>query len=119
MTDTPLPTRIRRALEATVKDLDARVTVAPAGAEYDSRVTRADYDITVIVGIDTEEAREYLDALLTDDGQRSVRARLQTDATLGGLVSDITVTKRSGYRTYPTADRPQLGATWVATITTF
>jgi len=117
---TPAPTLIRRALANTLTDLDVQVRVAPSTVEYGPRATRATYEIGVLVGPDLEPAREHLDDLIAAGTQVSVRDRLLTDDTLGGLVADLRVTACSGYRTFPGPDgNPLLGATWTVTVTTF
>lgn len=58
-----------------------------------------------------------LDELLEDEGERSVKALLEADHTLGGAVAELFVAGHSGYRVYPTPNGPVLGAEWTVTYT--
>lgn len=47
------------------------------------------------------EGQQYLDSLLDSSGEMSVKAALEADRQLGGLVDDLRVEEVSGYRLYP------------------
>jgi hypothetical protein len=58
-------------------------------------------NVTVLVSMnDVEAAQKSLDAYLSPDGDASVRAALEADETLGGVVSDVTVRLADGYQPY-------------------
>lgn len=109
-------TDIRRALVATLADLDVQtVAVAPAPAEFGDHamaVDRVGFHVTVTTGPITPGSEDRLDDLMDPVG--GVRALLEGDRTLGGLVGSLAVTKCSGYQALQTAPDapPQLGATW-------
>lgn len=105
-------TEIRRALAALLEDVDAECEVFPSrspyrqsGEGYDTRGFR----VRVIVGEDTAENQEPLDALIDPTG---MKPRLEAD-DLGGMVSNVLVTESTGYRIYETPDGQRLGAEWV------
>lgn len=104
-------TEIRRALAALLEDVDGECEVFPSrspydqGAGYDTRGFR----VRVIVGEDSAENQERLDALIDPTG---MKPRLEAD-DLGGMVSNVLVTESTGYRIYEMADGERLGAEWV------
>lgn len=56
---------------------------------------------------------EYIDPT----GPRSVKAALEADKTLGGLVQDLRVTRCTGYRQYAAPEKPpMLGATFYVDV---
>lgn len=65
----------------------------------------------------SESSQVRLDEYLEPFGPRSVKAVLEADETLGGLVDDVTVTEASGYRRYLTEGRgPVLGCEWTVKV---
>lgn len=80
------------------------------GADLDG-----DMDVVVTLRVLTSRAedragQEHLDALLAKDGATSLRAALEADQTLGGLVSAVTAVGWDGYRTYEVAGTEMFGA---------
>lgn len=63
-------------------------------------------------------AQQTLDQLLEPTGATSMKAAIETNYTLGGLVFDITVPACTGYRQYmPTpSSAPVIGADWTLVI---
>jgi hypothetical protein len=97
---------------------DWPVQVTVGEIDYDTGpLVSVQYHVAVVVGPDSETARETLDALLAPNG---LKARLEEDPTLGDLVCDLTVASCSGYQRIPGADGEHaLGATWtVQTLNT-
>lgn len=111
-------TAVRRALAATLTDIGAQtVAVAPAPAEFGDHpmdVDRVGFHVTIAVGPLTPESEERLDELMDPAEAGGVRALLEADRTLGGLVSTLSVKKCTGYQALQSAPNtaPDLGATW-------
>lgn len=112
-------TDLRAAVAAKLADLDGRVLVYPGRTEYrrgDIEELRLMIRITVGPGHD-EQGMARLDEMLAPDGPSSVKARLDEDDTLGGLVSDLSVASASGHLTFPAQGAPsQLGCEWTVRI---
>jgi hypothetical protein len=98
-------TDIRRALSASLEDLDADVIVAPAGGKYEEQSEK--FTVRILVGESTPGAEERLDDLLGCE-PGSVRAVLKADPELGGCVSASQVVSHSGWRLFNRADAPPL-----------
>jgi len=105
----------------------AEIRVVPGPAEYTERqdFDKIGFNIIVITGpVGDDEAEQHLDWLL--DPQVGMRAALEVNRDLDGLVSDLVVRKSSGYQMFPgppitTSDRhgstvapgrERVGATW-------
>ncbi len=101
-----------------------KVRVVPGPAEYTERhdFDALGFNVMVIVE-EGDQGEACLDELL--DPVTGLRSTLELDRTLGGLVSDLSVRKSSGYQTFPDVasvhqgggewiDRPvqRVGATW-------
>lgn len=66
--------------------------------------------VQALVGLASDRgAQELLDRLLESSGSASVRAAIETDKTLGGVVDNCIVTGASGYRQYATGQGDVLG----------
>lgn len=79
------------------------VHVYPSSTEFDRTMGRGiDYQVFTVqalVGTVSEEAaQDQLDQYLSGSGPRSVKAAVETDKTLGGLVNNLRVTDATGYR---------------------
>jgi hypothetical protein len=62
-------------------------------------------------------SQQILDRYLSRTGPSSIKAALEDDLTLGGVISDLTVTQSSGYRQYMTQGRANvLGAEWTINV---
>lgn len=65
------------------------------------------------------QMQNRLDQLLEDSGEFSVKAAIESDFQLGGIVDDLRVTECTGYQIYALAGRgPVLGADWEVSILT-
>jgi len=102
-------TEIRRAVASQLSELPCAVKVALGEANYDNDPAKR-LIVGVTVGPPSPEAEELLDILLEPDGEHSVRATLEANVSLGGVVAEVYVIGHSGYRIYPSPDGPVLGA---------
>lgn len=109
-------TEIRKAMAAPLGMLPGRVKVAVGeakeGEPHDQMI------VGITLGPPTPEHEALLDEMLEAAGERSVKALLEADRTLGGSVEDLMVVANSGYRLYPSPEGPQLGAEWTVTYVT-
>lgn len=101
---------IRHALAERLADIGAVVHTGDyharkPGEPFDTRA----FIVQIVLGPDSEEARDQLDELLDPTG---LKALLEADDTLGGLVADLEVVRASGHRLYQTDDGLRLGAEW-------
>lgn len=98
--------------------------IEPAGVEYDQAYNRGlhEWTFTVrgFVATATDiEAQKNLDVWLAATGTGSVKAAIETDLTLGGVVETLHVTSVSPPKTYSVASMPNalyLGAEWTVRI---
>lgn len=95
------------------------VHVYPGDIEYDLAMGRGldKWTLTVqaFVGTVSDQGSQVkLDAFLAPSGALSVKSAVESDQTLGGLVSDLQVVSCSGYRVYAreSGHPPVLGAEW-------
>jgi hypothetical protein len=105
------PTVIRRALVAALPGLDAQVTPSAIDYSQGAGMDVQRFNVRIVVGRDGDAAQERLDELIAAAG---VKALLEADRTLGGLVADVAVVKCTGYQLFPPAD--VLGATWTVAV---
>lgn len=70
--------------------------------------------VQVLVGlVDGAGAQDLLDELIEPTGTRSIKAILESNPRLGGVVDDLIVMDCTGYRVYPRPQgEPVLGAEW-------
>lgn len=104
-------TEVRHALAAALAGLPG-VDVRPAAVTYaEARgLTSARYEATVLTGpAGDPDAEDQLDDLIAPEG---VKATLEQDRTLGGLVADLNVSKCTGWQVYRRGEQQMLGATW-------
>jgi hypothetical protein len=65
------------------------------------------FTVTAFVGVIADQGSQMLlDKMLDETGATSVKAAIESDKTLGGLVQDLIVTDHNGYQVF--AD-PQVG----------
>lgn len=71
-----------------------------------------------VAGATDRGAQARLDAYLAPDGDRSVKAAIESDPTLGGLISDLHVTDASGEQTYTVTGsvEPLIGSEWTVEV---
>lgn len=75
--------------------------------------------VEALVGILTSDigTQKTLDQLIDDTGPKSVKAALEKDVTLGGLVDTLMVVSCSGYKVYALPTKPEiLGAEWIVKV---
>jgi|ERR1044071_7280091 hypothetical protein len=64
-------------------------------------------------------SQKLLDSMLASDGDRSVKAAIESDTTLGGACDDLIVTQRTGYQIFvPDGRGTVLGAEWTVRVLT-
>lgn len=81
------------------------IHVFPQRVEYDKAMGRgldtSMFTVQAFVGLVSDlGAQQKLDEYLDPAGARSVKAAVETDKTLAGLVSSVRVTDASGYKLY-------------------
>jgi uncharacterized Rossmann fold enzyme len=112
------PTDVRRALAARLACLDGvEAHVAPAETDYSSQgLDRMRFNVRIVVGpVGVEQAEGLLDELIAAEGDRSVKALLEADRRLDGLVADLDVPRCSGWQTFRREGHDAIGATWTVT----
>lgn len=63
------------------------------------------------------DSQQTLDAYIAPAGAQSVKAALESDSTLGGLVANVNVVSCTGYRVYVReGGTPVLGAEWLVEV---
>lgn len=94
----------------------------PDEITYDLSMHRGLDEMTVVVqglvGSPTDIGRQVvLDEWLAPNGSKSVKAAIEADHTLGGLVAGARVARVSGYRVYALPNQgATLGAEWFVDI---
>lgn len=94
----------------------------PDEVVYDLAMQRGLDMMTLVVqglaGSPAEQARQVmLDQWLAPSGSSSVKAAIESDPTLGGVVTAARVTRASGYRVYALPNKGStLGAEWFVEI---
>jgi hypothetical protein len=94
------------------------IHVYPAEIDYDLAMGRGldkwTFTVQAFVALSTDiGAQVKLDAFLAPSGSQSVKAAIEADGTLGGIVADTTVVSCTGYRVYARdGGGPVLGAEW-------
>jgi hypothetical protein len=110
--------------EAYVRDI-ADVPVAMVGGpdpiEYDKTFGRGHDDMTFPIMIfasrvSDEEAQENLDAYLDPYGTSSLKAAIESDSTLGGVVEDLRVTGTQEYGPHDINGILYLGAVLLVSV---
>ena len=75
-------------------------------------LTKQTFVVHAFVGAVADEgAQIVLDQLIAEKGAYSVRAAVESDVTLGGIVDDVTVMSCTGYQVY---ESPHLGHSFTA-----
>jgi hypothetical protein len=103
--------------------------VFPTPVVYDTAFQRGDDDWTftlqvfVSTGSGDQAAQRKLDAFIEPEGPKSVKAKLEEPDTedgrvsLGGVISDLHVTRCEGYRLYAREGRaPLFGSEWTIKV---
>jgi hypothetical protein len=93
------------------------IQVLPGEVVYDRAMHRGLDDLTFLVqalvqyGSDIG-SQKRLDELLDPTGPKSLKTAVESDSTLGGIVSDVSVTNATGYRVAQGANGPILLCEW-------
>jgi hypothetical protein len=81
------------------------------------------FTVQALVGLTTDQgAQKVLDAMLAPSGDRSVKAAVEADRSLGGAVQDCRVETATGYRIYSFETAvgalrgPLLGCEWTVAV---
>jgi hypothetical protein len=87
--------------------------MGPDAVEYDELMSRGLDRWTIVIQAfagswEQRAAQEVLDQWLAPTGSTSVKAAVESDITLGGIVASARVARSSGYRVY---DLPNRGRT--------
>lgn len=97
--------------------------VYPARVDFDQAFGRGldveEYAVEVFVAeVSDIGSQDVLDDYLEPDGPLSVKAAIEADRTLGGLVDDLHCYSQSGYRRYlrDSGLTPVLGAQWLVRV---
>ena len=99
------------------------VHVFPAGVEYDRGMHRGldiltfTVEVFVAMGLDVG-AQMRIDRMLSPSGTESIKTAVESDRTLGGVVSDTWVERVSGYRLVelPEMEQKALSADWLVRV---
>lgn len=96
------------------------IEVMPDETEYDKTFRRGMdrwfLKVRAFVGKPSDiGSQKRLDRMIATSGANSVKAAIETDCTLGGVVDDLRVVKCSGYRTYGQTPGV-LGAEWLVEV---
>lgn len=88
------------------------VWVFPDETDYDETMQRGldcfKFTVQGFAGLVADKAAQItLDKMLAPDGASSVKAAVESDRTLGGIVDDLRVVRHTGYQIY---QRPNLGS---------
>ena len=95
------------------------IYVFPGDTEYDKAAARGldrvEYTVRALSGaVGDIAAQRTLDKFLANSGPSSVKAALEKDRTLGGVVQTLRVTRHTGYRALanPAKPTPYLTVEW-------
>lgn len=89
--------------------------------DYDNAFQRGGDDWTIPVRVyvsraDDDAGQDALDAYLAPTGAVSVKAAIEGDGTLGGIVDSTRVTRFRGYGNYEIGGIMYLGGEWVCEV---
>lgn len=106
-----------------VSPLPPVIHVIPAGIEYDRSMHRGLDILTftveafVAMGLD-KGAQMKIDSFISPTGTSSVKAAIEADKTLGGIVDDTWVERVGGYRLVelPEMEQKALSIDWVVRV---
>lgn len=93
----------------------------PGPIDYDQAYQRGHDNLTFIVRLTVttaidEASQTKLDGYLLPSGATSVKALIETDKTLGGVVKDLQVTECSGYQVAQRGESLLLSADWTVEL---
>ena len=125
---------IREGLKANLETIDgfqvnAYALSNPTSPSMDIELSKTTYDaamrsdnwrftVSAFVALTSDiGAQKRLDELLSTSGARSVKAAIESDCTLGGVVDDLRVTETSGHKTFAGGTGGKLlGAEWLLEV---
>jgi hypothetical protein len=86
--------------------------MGPEEVQYDQAMARGLTDITIVIqgfaGSPLEqEAQKIVDLWIDTGSPKSVKAAIESDKTLGGIVQQVQVMRTTGYRIYNLPDRSE------------
>lgn len=95
--------------------------IVPASTEYDQAMARGldkwTFRVVAIVSAASDQdGQKTIDAYLAPSGSTSIKAALESDRTLGGVVQNLRVTQVSGYILQEEAGIPNLTAEWTVEV---
>lgn len=95
--------------------------VKPDSISYDTAFGRGldtmEFSVLCIVGrVDERSAQATLDAYCTTTGTASIKAAIESDATLGSAISDLRVTAMRNYTSLNVGDVTYLAAEFAVTV---
>jgi hypothetical protein len=96
--------------------------IFPGAVDYHQAMQNghSDWELTVQVlvpRVNDVGSQRQMDAFLATDGALSVKAALELEPTLGGIVEHLTVTSTTGYQVFNLdAGSQALGADWTVRI---
>lgn len=95
--------------------------VIPGEIDYDQTMQRGmdmwTLTVQVFVALVTDKGGQLrLDAMLAPTGTSSVKAAIEADKTLGGVVDTLRVSRMTGYQIFNLERGPVLGAEWTVLV---
>jgi len=96
--------------------------IFPAAIAYDAAMKRGldrnTFTVQALVALTSEtDGQTRLDTYLASSGAASVKALVESDKTLGGLVHDTHVTRNTGYKVFVVPGRSDmLGCEWTVEV---
>jgi len=90
--------------------------------DYDQALNGGVTHLTMLIrvfvaGVTDKGSQQRLDAYLAPAGDESVKAAIESDTTLGGLIQDLHVTQATGEQTYTMNDNTQMiGSEWTVEL---
>ena len=95
--------------------------IFPDNISFDTAFNRGldtyTFSIQVIVSkVSDRNAQSNLDAYCNPDGAQSIKAAIESDRTLGGLIQDLRVTEVRDYRAATINENTYLTVTFVVTV---
>jgi len=95
--------------------------VIPGSIDYDGAMQRGhdvwELTVQVFVGLVADRGAQLrLDTMLAPSGGDSVKAAIEGDRTLGGVVDTLRVSRMTGYQVFNLERGPVLGAEWTVLV---
>ncbi len=89
--------------------------------EYDQSMVGGIHRLTILVrvfvaSVMDKSAQAQLDSYLAPDGDNSIKAAIESDRSLGGLIDDLHVTGATGEQAYTMGQVQMTGSEWTVEI---